>query len=265
MSTVIELPKTTLATEADSPQASKDHLSSPSSTPSQKQDTFTTSPAVELISGQRYNRPYMKVKVSVKTNAANQIIMYNFRRLNESLASASGFISRFGSDDEVKGLFKLINDIFEKREQEIAQAYKGARALLTSKGLDGTRADYSSMHVLEVPYNSPLALRYLQIVQDLDEFLVLIDTCWLSGVITEGEYKKFLADWQKRLTDVSQTLFREQQRIVEVINERRKAERNAEKTEQPAGDGSDKDPVAADSIDADRGDKDEVTATNEAV
>ena len=179
------------------------------------------------------------MEVSLKSNTAFQIVMYNFRRFNDAMANATFVLQNIATQEEVSAFFKLVDDIFEQREKEIKQAYDGARAILAAKGLDGMRANYS-----EVPYHTPRSLRYLRLVQDLDQFIGVIDTCWLSGFVTDDEHKQILAHWEKMLRDLSTTLFRKQQQITNDARRRRNEKRDAAAPAQTDGAESDGEAVA---------------------
>lgn len=238
MSSVISLDQVPLSPEAEANktiiEAGKDvtegFTNQAKTTESEPRQSAT--PEVSLVSGQRFTRAFLTMQVSLKSNTAFQIVMYNFRRLNDAMANATFVLSNIATPEEVQGFFKLVDDIFEQREKEVKQAYDGARIMLASKGLDGTRANYSTDHVLEVPYHTPRALRYLRLVQDLDQFIGVLDTCWLSGFITDDEHKKLLSHWEKVLRDMSTTIFRKQQQITNDARKRRAERRNAEASAQ---------------------------------
>ena len=219
MSSVISLDQVPPSPEAGAQKtiidAGKDVASSFSdeNKPAAKEPRQSATPEVTQVSGQRYTRAFLTMQVSLKSNTAFQIVMYNFRRFNDAMANATFVLQNIATQEEVSAFFKLVDDIFEQREKEIKQAYDGARAILAAKGLDGMRANYSTDHVLEVPYHTPRSLRFLRLVQDLDQFIGVIDTCWLSGFVTDDEHKQILAHWEKMLRDLSTTLFRKQQQI----------------------------------------------------
>ena len=75
-------------------------------------------------------------------------------------------------------------------------------------------------------------------MQDLDQFIGVIDTCWLSGFVTDDEHKQILAHWEKMLRDLSTTLFRKQQQITNDARRRRAEKRDAAAAPQNDGVGS---------------------------
>lgn len=206
--------------------------------PTSNEPRQSATPEVNLVSGPRYTRAFLTMQVSLKSNVAFQIVMYNFRRLNDAMANATFVLSNIATQEEIDSFFKLVDDIFDQREKEVKQAYDGARALLAAKGLDGTRANYSTDRVLEVPYHTPRSLRYLRLVQDLDQLVGVLDTCWLSGFVTDDEHKKLLSHWEKVMRDVSTTLFRKQQQITNDARKRRSEKRNADASSQNNASGS---------------------------
>ena len=195
--------------------------------PVQKEHRQSATPEVTQVSGQRYTRAFLNMQVSLKSNVAFQIVMYNFRRFNDAMANATFVLENIATPEEVAAFFKLVDDMFEQREKEVKQAYDGARTLLAAKGFDGMHANYSTDHVLEVPYHTPRSLRFLRLVQDLDQLIGVLDTCWLSGFLTDEDHKKLLAHWEKALRDLSTTLFRRQQQITADAKRRRNEKRNA--------------------------------------
>lgn len=250
MSSIISLDQVPLSPEAEAQKitidAGKDVASgfSDNNKTTQKEPRQAATPEVTQVSGQRYTRAFLTMQVSLKSNTAFQIVMYNFRRFNDAMANATFVLQNIATQEEVSAFFKLVDDIFEQREKEIKQAYDGARAILAAKGLDGMRANYSTDHVLEVPYHTPRALRYLRLVQDLDQFIGVIDTCWLSGFVTDDEHKQILAHWEKMLRDLSTTLFRKQQQITADARRRRNEKRDAASPAQNDGAGSEGEAVA---------------------
>lgn len=250
MSSVISLDQVPPSPEAGAQKtiidAGKDVASSFSdeNKPAAKEPRQSATPEVTQVSGQRYTRAFLTMQVSLKSNTAFQIVMYNFRRFNDAMANATFVLQNIATQEEVSAFFKLVDDISEQREKEIKQAYDGARAILAAKGLDGMRANYSTDHVLEVPYHTPRSLRYLRLVQDLDQFIGVIDTCWLSGFVTDDEHKQILAHWEKMLRDLSTTLFRKQQQITNDARRRRAEKRDAAAAPQNDGVGSEGEAVA---------------------
>lgn len=246
MSSIISLDQVPLSPEAEAQKitidAGKDVASgfSDNNKTTQKEPRQAATPEVTQVSGQRYTRAFLTMQVSLKSNTAFQIVMYNFRRFNDAMANATFVLQNIATQEEVSAFFKLVDDIFEQREKEIKQAYDGARAILAAKGL----ANYSTDHVLEVPYHTPRSLRYLRLVQDLDQFIGVIDTCWLSGFVTDDEHKQILAHWEKMLRDLSTTLFRKQQQITNDARRRRNEKRDAAAPAQTDGAESDGEAVA---------------------
>ena len=157
MSSIISLDQVPLSPEAEAQKitidAGKDVASgfSDNNKTTQKEPRQAATPEVTQVSGQRYTRAFLTMQVSLKSNTAFQIVMYNFRRFNDAMANATFVLQNIATQEEVSAFFKLVDDIFEQREKEIKQAYDGARAILAAKGLDGMRANYSTDHVLEVP------------------------------------------------------------------------------------------------------------------
>lgn len=191
--------------------------------------------AVKQVSGPRNTRSSLVFKVTLLTDTAFNTLRYNFSRANDALASVSLVLPRIGTEEECNEMNRLIEDVFAKRERELDTTIANVRKLLSTKsGLDG--ANYTQSHVVEVTANTPRSIRFIQLVKKLDELCTVIDACWMMEIITEKERYEYLYRWEKRLSELSRTIFRKQQGLVRAIRERRNAAGNAQQT--PVGDGA---------------------------
>ncbi|MFR4148260.1 MAG: hypothetical protein ACLT0O_04360 [Sutterella wadsworthensis] len=95
MSSIISLDQVPLSPEAEAQKitidAGKDVASgfSDNNKTTQKEPRQAATPEVTQVSGQRYTRAFLTMQVSLKSNTAFQIVMYNFRRFNDAMANAT--------------------------------------------------------------------------------------------------------------------------------------------------------------------------------
>ena len=116
-------------------------------------------------------------------------------------------------------LLRLVNEI----DNELNEAIAWHDSFIGSKLLD--KPDYTSPIEIVSRYHTPLAGRWLSVIQKLDRLLVGIDTVWWGGYeYTDESRLDAIINWQRKVGAIGKAIFTLQKRAREAAPNRQAQE-----------------------------------------
>ena len=194
--------------------------------PTKDEESEKDTRRINIVEGRAHEFPYLVANVSFFTDAATQIVRFSFRRLNQSLAMAEHIIKRQGTKEEYATFMTLVEKIFSEKEKELDNYYKQIKTTLAQNARENLMVSYDQKRRLEVPYSTPLGLRFLKIVKKFDSCLSLVETCWLSQLIEDKDRDEIFQKWESSFRKIEQDIFTERAGIISTISQRRSESRS---------------------------------------
>ncbi|MBX2807181.1 MAG: hypothetical protein KTR20_00985 [Cellvibrionaceae bacterium] len=146
-----------------------------------------------------YSRAIIQRKLEFKSLQAQRVMHRSFNKLQQSVFSVSVILKIISDDeDEIAKIDDYIDEHFIETEKEMVLEQNRIRQILDDNGIEET-ATYSKPKVYEVQLDSPRANTFLRLVGHLDALILLIDTAWLCGELTDKQKKQTSFQWQQRL------------------------------------------------------------------
>ncbi|KPG82304.1 hypothetical protein [Pseudomonas sp. RIT-PI-o] len=156
----------------------------------------------------KISTPTISSTVSLNTDVAQRVFRDTFQVASRSLftidvvtRALANKNTAFDYSEVLNAVMKIIDDIQAKLSKDKAQIEQ----LLASQNVTGkTRYDHS----IEQPYSisTPHANRFALIISDLDSYLVLIDTAWLSGLIASNSVADLKYGWRRSVLRATRQL-----------------------------------------------------------
>ncbi|MBP3998242.1 hypothetical protein [Pseudomonas koreensis] len=156
----------------------------------------------------KISTPTISSTVSLNTDVAQRVFRDTFQVASRSLFTID-VVTRalakkntaFDYSEVLKAVMKIIDDIQTKLSKDKAQIEQ----LLTSENVRGkTRYDHSVEQAYSI--STPHANRFALIISDLDSYLVLIDTAWLSGLIPSNSVADLKYGWRRSVLRATRQL-----------------------------------------------------------
>ncbi|MBX2808144.1 MAG: hypothetical protein KTR20_05875 [Cellvibrionaceae bacterium] len=146
-----------------------------------------------------HSRAIIQRKVEFRSLQAQRVMHRSFNKLQQSVFSVSVILKIISDDeDEISKIDDYIDEHFIETEKELTLEQSRIRQILDDNGIE-EMASYSKPKAYDVQLDSPRANTFLRLVGHLDALILLIDTAWLCGELTDKQKKQTSFQWQQRL------------------------------------------------------------------
>jgi hypothetical protein len=156
----------------------------------------------------KISTPTISSSVSLHTDVAQRVFRDTFQVASRSLFTID-VVTRalakkntaFDYSEVLNAVMKIIDDIQAKLSKDTAQI---ELVLASEKVISKTRYDHSVEQAYSI--STPHANRFAVIISDLDNYLVLIDTAWLSGLIPSNAVADLKYGWRRSVLRATRQL-----------------------------------------------------------
>ena len=93
---------------------------------------------------------------------------------------------------------KFVDGLLSQLETDLAEDIRRADVLMENEGITAT-GTYAAAKEITATYTTPLAKRFLDLLQSVDSLITRIDALWLSGTVDTRNAKDRSYQWQRRL------------------------------------------------------------------
>lgn len=173
----------------------------------------------------KLSNPTIERELELKTLQAQRVYLRSMGYTSTALLNLSVIMHIVGNAEEANSTEAVVKTAIKNVEDELNKAYERSQILL--KGLDDVCSpDYYSHTMQRTSYlQTPLAIRYLELIRKLDQLVFSIDTLWFSGAIESGARTHTIAEWQRRLLRLSNEILTIQRRAYNAaVNKGKKEE-----------------------------------------
>ncbi len=138
--------------------------------------------------------------------AARQMISRNFDIVAIKLFNLSVILPVLTTDDDaVDKLDDHLDEIFTTCEKEFSDGIEQIKALLGQENIVDL-CQYDDPLVRNVRIDSPNIARFMNCVRLLDQFQQLLETAWLSGLVSTRDRKITQMSWRKKIQKLAQRI-----------------------------------------------------------
>jgi hypothetical protein len=146
------------------------------------------------------SRPTLTRAMTLRSLQAQQVMHRSYKKLSQSLFSISVILKIINRDaeEDIEQLDELIDMQFAEVSKDLEDAKARVNTLLETWGVD-QMAIYTVPVDYTIVVDSPRASRFLTIIKSLDDLMLLIDTGWLTGEISDKQKKEQTYMWRQRV------------------------------------------------------------------
>ena len=125
-----------------------------------------------------------------------------FGRLSYALYSIDVILRIIGDDEEIDNVEKIVLDQIKKESQDLDKNIDQMNKLIEDNGIDDY-PQYTHPRECKIKITSPQVAQFTQLIKKLDKLMVLTDTLWLNGELTNSQRSKANFRWQQRLSNLA--------------------------------------------------------------
>ena len=149
-------------------------------------------------SEQTSSRAYLNQQVGLNSLQAQKILKRSYSRLSDALFSSSVVLRTKCTREEADGVEEIINEHFDKVQAELEQEKAKLTALMENNAIQ-VSPDYSNRGVYDVQIKSPKDAVFLHLIGEVDTIISMLDTLWMTSVISDSQRSDTTFQWQQRL------------------------------------------------------------------
>ena len=156
-----------------------------------------------------FSRAYLKQDFFVYSDTAQTFFERNYEPVDRALIVASTIYTRAGGRQAGEQAEARMHELFTKVQKTLQAAIDNTKQILKENGAsDSDTADYDHKRFYTPPVHSPLAMRFLSVVNLFDRLVARVESCWLNGIIDDHGRRSTLGHWNTEMTNAVRDIFR---------------------------------------------------------
>lgn len=142
-------------------------------------------------------------KVTLRTPCAQRIYNRTFAEVARNLYSLN-VVARLISKNEqtVDELNAIVEQRFSEVEELVTAEIERIKVLRDESGIEAV-PEYTDPKTFECDVSTPMALKYIKLLRNIDEIVVLLDSLWLTEEIDDKQKLRGEYLWQSRAIKLS--------------------------------------------------------------
>lgn len=201
------------ATEAKNKTPAKEKEKAPKAKSEKTTKTATRSRRGEPA---KLSNPTMVRTVNLSTLQAHRVYLRTMRYVSNSLFNLGVILHIIGDSNDAAATEKVVSNEMEAVNNELSAALEQSKVVFDKVGIKAL-VEYTHLISEEVSIQSPLTMKYVNLLEKMDELIRHIDTLWMQGAIESSSRAYNNSQWQSRLTKLAN----------EIINTERRAHASA--------------------------------------
>lgn len=155
----------------------------------------------KAVKGPQLSQPTIKRKVTVSTVTAQNIMDYNFSRLEFSLFSLDVSLLFTRQAEKVEEYERATKLAYDNLKAELEAALHNTKKIATSHGITD-EVFYDNVREYDLTIRSPRAVAFLNLILLLDQLVMAVDSLWINDADLVGGNTRRIEhhrEWQKRI------------------------------------------------------------------
>lgn len=166
------------------------------------------------------SKPVMTFKVSINTAQAQYGFTKLFKDLDQALFFASAVLPK--TDKEAAELMvQSFEQKIEGKTAELTEYANKLKSVIAQEMPNTTLCDYTEVFSRDIEVSSSLSLKFLEFLTVIDECVRVIDTAWISRLISDEQRNQFVDDIQQNIFEIAHSTFRLRKQNMRKINHRK--------------------------------------------
>jgi len=167
---------------------------------------------------QSFSRPVFDQTITIQSNHAQRLLDRGFLLVVRALYGIDVVLRILGDDEEMDQVEGIVGALIGALATELRAEHGRLAQLREANGISATPR-YTNPRKITVHISSPQLAQYTALIEELDRLMTVMDTLWLTGVLTNKQRADGAYQWRIRVLRTGR----------EIIEIERRARASAEK------------------------------------
>jgi hypothetical protein len=178
-----------------------------------------------------FSRPVFDQTIRIQSNHAQRLLDRGFLLVVRALYGIDVVLRIIGDDEEMDQVEEIVSKLIAELAEELRAEHARLAQLREANGI-GTTPRYTNPKQITVHISSPQLAQYTALIEELDRLMTVMDTLWLTGVLTNKQRADGAYEWRTRVLRTGREIIEIERRARASAEKRGKGEELAE-VEEP--------------------------------
>jgi hypothetical protein len=174
-----------------------------------------------------FSRPVFDQTIRIQSHHAQRLLDRGFLLVVRALYGIDVVLRIIGDDEEMDQVEEIVGRLIGELAEELRAEHARLEQLREANGISATPR-YTNPKQITVHISSPQLAQYTALIEELDRLMTVMDTLWLTGVLTNRQRADGAYQWRTRV-------LRAGREIIEIERRARAAAKKHGKAEELAG------------------------------
>ena len=147
-------------------------------------------------------RPKVLTDIKLETESASKLFKRHFKEVSMKVLHITQVLRRNGHYALAQEAQKVVEGWFATELEEIAAKTEAMNELKRQKHID-LNVVYNEDKPITVEVTSPMASRFLFLLEQLDVLIKTMETLWMGGALDDDQLSKGTYHWERRIRKVA--------------------------------------------------------------
>ncbi|KLV03503.1 hypothetical protein ABT56_18895 [Photobacterium aquae] len=154
----------------------------------------------------KYSKPYLLHDLTVYTDGAIRLTNFYVPKVLNSLFQLDVVLYYIANEEMAKKANEKANELLDRETDRVMKLLDGANDMVKKKSLTDN-IEYSMSFAKKYKLQTPLAGKFIKLIQSVDQFNRALDVMWLNGELDSQSRVKRLKRLNASLLNLSGTLY----------------------------------------------------------
>jgi len=145
-----------------------------------------------------FSRPVFDQTIRIQSNHAQRLLDRGFLLVVRALYGIDVVLRIIGDDEEMDQVEEIVGKLITELAEELRAEHGRLAQLRESNGISATPR-YTNPKQITVHISSPQLAQYTALIEELDRLMMIMDTLWLTGVLTNKQRADGAYQWRTRV------------------------------------------------------------------
>jgi len=179
-----------------------------------------------------FSRPVFDQTITIRSHHAQRLLDRGFLLVVRALYGIDVVLRIIGDDQEMDQVESIVGERLGALAAELQAEHARLAQLRGTNGITATPR-YTNPRQMTVHISSPQLAQYTALIEDLDRLMIVMDTLWLTGVLTNKQRAQGAYEWRLRVLRAGRAIIELERRARAAAKARGKGEELAG-MEEPA-------------------------------
>lgn len=178
-----------------------------------------------------FSRPVFDQTIRIQSNHAQRLLDRGFLLVVRALYGIDVVLRIIGDAEEMDQVEEIVGKLIGELAAELRAEHGRLAQLREANGISATPR-YTNPKQITVHISSPQLAQYTALIEELDRLMTVMDTLWLTGVLTKKQRADGAYQWRTRVLRTGREIIEIERRARASAEKRGKGEELAE-VEEP--------------------------------